>query len=461
MALETKLYHKLSQQLVMTPQLQQAIKLLQLSKLELLETIQHELEENPILEEDLEAKEEPGEEVREERLSEEDWDSYLSGSSFDKPASVHHRDEEDETSFENFTPRKITLSEHLLWQLGLSNIDKTRLKIGETLIGSINEDGYLETSTQEIADTLGFDKEEVEKVLKVIHDFDPPGVGARDLRECLLIQIGMLGLGGSIAEKIVLDHLSLLGKRDYKGVARALKVTVDDVVLAVRIISGLEPKPGRPFQQEPASYIVPDVYVFRVGKEYVVMPNEAGIPKLRLNDFYKNSLNGLEKGSASKDYIQDKMRAGTWFIKSIMQRQKTICKVTESIVKFQSDFLEKGVRYLKPLILRDVAEDIGMHESTISRVTTNKYVHTPQGIFELKYFFGSSIGSANGEAAASESVKDMIRNIIEGEDPKKPYSDEAIMEILKRSGIEMARRTVTKYREAMRIQSSSKRARRF
>jgi len=462
MALETRLYHKLAQQLVMTPQLQQAIKMLQLSKLELIEEIQQELEENPLLEEDLEAREEEEEVIKEEHLSEEDWDSYLSASNFDKPASMNFRDKDSEAGFESFTPQKTTLSEHLLWQLGLSDTDNKTLQIGEVLIGNINDDGYLEVSTQEVADSLGVHRNDVEEVLSnVVQGFDPSGVGARDLKECLLLQIRSLGIENPLIEKVVSDYLPFLEKRDYKGLAKILDATMEDVMLTVKAISALEPKPGRPFQQEPATYIIPDVYVFKIGKEYVVMPNEGGIPRLKLNEFYKNSLNGMEKGAASKEYIQDKARSASWFIKSIQQRQRTICKATESIVKFQKEFLDKGIMYLRPMVLRDVAEDIGMHDSTISRVTTNKYVYTPQGIFELKYFFGGGLNCSNGESAASGSVKDMIKRIIAGEDPKKPYSDECIMELLKRSGIEIARRTVTKYREAMRIASSSRRARGF
>lgn len=465
MALETKLYHKLAQQLVMTPQLQQAIKMLQLSKFELIEAIQQELEENPVLEEDIEAREEAEEGVTgttEEKIVEEDWDSYLSGSDFDKPASSNnYKDKGEETSFENFTPQKTTLSEHLLWQLKLSEIDRKWLQIGEALIGNINEDGYLDVTPEEIANNFGVSKEDVEKALSIIQDFDPPGVGARDLKECLLIQVRALGAGNSIIEKIITDHLSFLEKRDCKGLARALKLPEEDVKLAVKVICGLEPKPGRPFQQELATYIIPDIYVFKVGNEYVAMPNESGIPRLKLSEFYRNSLRQMGKGDTSKEYIQEKVRAGSWFIKSIQQRQRTICKVMESIIKFQKEFLDKGIRHLKPLVLRDVAEDIGMHESTISRVTTNKYAHTPQGIFELKYFFGGGLNCSDGEAAASESVKDMIKNIIEGEDPKKPYSDDSIAELLRKSRIEIARRTVTKYREAMKVPSSSKRARGF
>src|SRR4030066_214902 len=395
MALETRLYHKLAQQLVMTPQLQQAIKMLQLSKLELIEEIQQELEENPLLEEDLEAREEEEEVIKEEHLSEEDWDSYLSASNFDKPPSMNFRDKDSEAGFESFTPQKTTLSEPLLWQLGLSDTDNKTLQIGEVLIGNINDDGYLEVSTQEVADSLGVHRNDVEEVLSnVVQGFDPSGVGARDLKECLLLQIRLLGIENPLIEKVVSDYLPFLEKRDYKGLAKILDAT-------------------------------------------------------------------MEKGAASKEYIQDKARSASWFIKSIQQRQRTICKATESIVKFQKEFLDKGIMYLRPMVLRDVAEDIGMHDSTISRVTTNKYVYTPQGIFELKYFFGGGLNCSNGESAASGSVKDMIKRIIAGEDPKKPYSDECIMELLKRSGIEIARRTVTKYREAMRIASSSRRARGF
>lgn len=460
MVLETKLHHRLSHQLVMTPQLQQAIKMLQLSKIDLIEAIQQELEENPALEEDLENKEEGVKEGGEENLDEEDWHGYLGGSGFDKSPFNSSVDRGGETTFENSTPQKTTLSEYLLWQLRVSGIDKRLVEVGEALIGNINDDGYLEMSTKEVADSCRFDRGEVEKVLRIIQDFDPAGVGARNLTECLLIQIKAIDRHDQIMEKIVSDHLPLLEKRDYKGIARALNAPVEIVSRAVKVISSLEPKPGRPFQQEPTTYITPDIYVFKVGRGYVVMPNEDGIPRLRLNDYYRKPLN-LEKDAALKDYIQERARSGSWFIKSIQQRQKTVCRVVECIAKFQTEFLDKGIRYLKPLTLRDVAEEMGVHESTISRATSNKYVHTPQGVFELKYFFGSGVSSRNGEAAASESVKNTIKNIIEREDPKMPYSDESIMELLKKSGLEIARRTVTKYREAMRIPSSSKRTRKF
>jgi RNA polymerase sigma-54 factor len=298
-------------------------------------------------------------------------------------------------------------------------------------------------------------------VLREIQQFDPVGVAARDLRECLLLQIDALCLDEPLVRTLVADHVDALQKRDFRGIARALGVTIEEVAVASRVVGRLEPRPGRPFGGEEAIYIIPDIYVHRIGDELHVVLNEDGLPKLRINQLYRDVLARGAEGVAkdTRDYVQDKVRSALWLIKSIHQRQRTIYKVMQSIIKNQREFFERGVQYLKPLNLRDVADDIGMHESTVSRVTTNKYAHTPQGIFELKFFFNSSINRVEGDAIASESVKEKIRRIIQAEDPRRPLSDQRIAEMLRTANIDIARRTVTKYREAMNILSSTKRRR--
>ena len=269
-------------------------------------------------------------------------------------------------------------------------------------------------------------------------------------------------MGGSLVETILQDHVNALENRKFQVIARSLGVSLEEILAAAKVISSLDPKPGTPFGQEDVHYIIPDIFVYKIGDEYVVVLNDEGLPNLRINAFYRSALSGATGVDAKAgEYIQEKMRGAVWLIKSIHQRQRTIYKVTRSIVKFQREFFEKGIEYLKPLVLRDVAEDIEMHESTISRVTTNKYVQTPQGLFELKYFFNSGINTTEGESVASESVKSRIRDIVSEENPKKPYSDQKIVGILKDNGIDIARRTVTKYREMLGIGSSTERKRLF
>jgi RNA polymerase sigma-54 factor len=300
--------------------------------------------------------------------------------------------------------------------------------------------------------------EKVEKILALMQTFDPIGVCARDLKECLLLQANHLGFDNTIVTDIITNHLPNLEKKNYKIICKTLKKSLDEVVSAVNVITSLEPKPGREFSDETPQYINPDIYVYKVDNDFVILLNDDGMPKLRVNSCYKNSITRGKKISGdAEDYIQDKMRSAAWLIKSIHQRQKTIYRVMESILRYQREFFEKGIANLKPMVLRDVAQDIGMHESTISRVTTNKYAFTPQGIFELKYFFNSSIRRSHGGAIASASVQDKIRQIILSEDPKKPYSDDKIAQLLKKDEIHIARRTVAKYREMLKVLPSNKR----
>ncbi len=482
MALEIRQQLKLSQQLVMTPQLQQAIKLLQLSRMELVDMVQQELEENPILEEGQENLEEkdvreespeaaeaeaPAEQVQEvegesEGLNDIDWQTYLEGYNLGGSTADSYEEDEDRPSYESLLTRKTTLSDHLMWQLNLARIDNSHRLIAAEIIGNLNEDGYLTATLEEIGTACEVDLDAVENALALVQDFDPAGVASRNLRECLLKQVKTLGMEGSLVESILRDHIGELENRKYPAIARSLGVTLDEVLGAAKVISGFDPRPGSQYGQEDVHYITPDIFVYKISEEYVVVLNDEGLPNLRINSFYRNALaEGSSVDEKAGEYIQEKLRGAVWLIKSIHQRQRTIYKVTKSIVKFQRDFFDKGIEYLKPLVLRDVAEDIEMHESTISRVTTNKYVQTPQGLFELKYFFNSGINTTQGESVASESVKSRIKEIIAGENAKKPFSDQKIVEILKENGIDIARRTVTKYREMLGLGSSTERKRLF
>ncbi|MCX7634919.1 MAG: RNA polymerase factor sigma-54, partial [Syntrophales bacterium] len=444
MAFELKQNLKLSQQLVMTPQLQQAIKLLQLSRLEMEELISQEMEENPLLEEvpadDFLEFEPPAEldtvktiEADEIKLPEHtaeitgegdgreefEWDHYLEDYG---PVGVSYdRRDEDGPAWDNLLTKAPSLTDHLLWQLRLSRIDEKDLRIGEQIIGNIDQNGYLAATVEEIAEQEGVETSQVTAVLEKIQSFDPPGVAARDLKECLILQAKALGVFDSVFERMVSEHLKDLELKNYTAIARKLKIDLEEVMRRVSIICSMDPKPGSVFQEEKVQTIIPDVYVYKVGDEFKVVLNDDGLPQLRISNFYRELMASLEGGGDSETgrrYLKSKVQSATWLIKSIQQRQKTIGKVAESIVRFQHDFFEKGVQYLKPLVLRDVAADVEMHESTISRVVTNKYMQTPFGIFELKYFFSSGLAKkGGGEEIASKSVKESIRRMIAEEDP--------------------------------------------
>ncbi len=480
MALELRQSLALAQQLVMTPQLQQAIKLLQLSRLELLETINEELEENPLLEERTTGDSEdvaeapegdddrigaenldlPEVKVEETSPSDVDWDSYLS--EYNTETTYAPFEDRELPTLDSITPSKTDLYSHLRWQLGMTELDAEDREIGIYIIENLNEDGFLEVSLEDIVTATGSPIDRVQNVLKMIQEFDPVGVAAQDMQESLLIQARFQNLEGSIVERIISDHLKELENKKYDQIARALSISIQDVLAAVGVIQCFEPKPGRRFTDDRTIYVTPDIYIIRVGDNYEIVQNEDGLPKLRISSYYKDILrNGSSSSDHVKAYVQEKLRSAAWLIKSIHQRQRTIYKVTESIVRFQRDFLDHGITRLRPLVLRDVAEDIGMHESTVSRVTTNKYVHSPQGLFELKFFFSSSINRIDGDCVASESVKERIRTIIKSENPKKPYSDQEIVTILEKLNIQVARRTVAKYRESLGILPSRKRRQLF
>ena len=518
MALELKQSLRLSQQLVMTPQLQQAIKLLQLNRLELVNLVQQELQENPVLEEsdveeetqaeredaspeEYDSAEEASADSGEERgdgeteadrdlvegpsgldelpsdrdtdlpgeerapsdadkIADVEWEAYLDSNPMTGLESRGLSDD-DRPSIEATYARRPSLGEHLEWQLQVTDLAERGMEIASWIIGNIDDRGFLRSTVEDLARQANADEDEIEAVLKTIQTLDPVGVGARDLRECLMLQLDSKRIRDPLVRVIVDEHLDLLQKRDFRALTRLTGATLREVADAAEVVGGLEPRPGRGFGGDDPVYITPDIYVYKVGEDFHVLLNEDGLPKLKINSMYREVLSSggskdLEK--ETKNYVHEKVRSAMWLIKSIHQRQRTIYKVMQSIIRFQLDFFEQGVSQLKPLNLRDVADDIEMHESTVSRVTTNKYVHTPQGIFELKYFFNSSIGRFDGgEALASESVKERIRKIISSEDPMRPMSDQRIAEMLKSANIDIARRTVTKYREAMNILSSTKR----
>jgi RNA polymerase sigma-54 factor len=500
-SLELKQHLKMTQQLVMTPQLQQAIKLLQLSRMELVDLIRTEMTENPLLEGADEPEEEPvqsGEspaevadhdakpehkeaekeqEVKgEEGANEIDWDQYLDHYQLQGHTAPSNRNLADDElpGYEATLTRKTDLVDHLGWQLRLTDIPREEEQVALLIIGNLDEDGYFkmplvegeseEGATRDplvrVAFEAGVGIELAERALRRVQALDPVGVAARDLRECLLLQIRHINADTPEIVAIVERHLKHLESKNYAAIAKDLKITIEEVVRAVKVISRLEPKPGRAYSGEEPQYITPDVYVYKMGEKYVTVLNDDGLSKLRISGMYRSALKNGKAGEA-KEYIQEKLRSAVWLIRSIHQRQRTIYKVTESIVKFQRDFLDNGIAHLKPLILRDVAEDIGMHESTVSRVTTNKYVHTPQGIYELKFFFNSAINRTGGDEIASEAVKNHIKQIVAAEDARHPHSDQKIVEILKGQGIEIARRTVAKYREVLGILPSSKRKKYF
>jgi RNA polymerase sigma-54 factor len=443
----------LTHKLVMTPQLQQAIKLLQLSRAELVETIQQELAENPALEEAVDQKAEEG---------------------IDDPAGLHDylnasnlrtrvapgSETREFNSFETFTASRETLAEHLLGQYLLTSPTTEEEKIASLIAGSLDADGYLRIPVAEIAEMSGCPLDRVESVLALMKTFDPAGVCAHDLRECLLLQVKRLDTTGFVAGKIIAGHLEDLAKRDYRSIARALKVALEDVVAAARIIEHLEPRPGRPFADVPPQYIEPDIYVFKIKDEFVISLNNDGLPQLRISPYCAKALkNGETISDEANEYLKKKLQSAKWLIRSIHQRRKTIYLVMESIVRHQREFFEHGVSHLRPMVLRDVASDIDMVESTVSRVTSNKYAHTPQGIFELKYFFTSGVASRRGGPVSATAVQDKIKRMVADEDPRRPLSDDRIARMLQAEGINIARRTVAKYRERLGILASCRRRR--
>ncbi len=481
MALEIKLQQKLSQNLVLTPQLQQAIKMLQLGHQDYVEVVERELMENPALEEvgregddgynrkegekdhtELSFNDSVEESVRGDIRRESKTEEFEFNGQFYENARKGSAPVDAVSALEGTVSAPEGLSSHLMWQIQTSDLDPSQRKLATYIIGNLDQNGFLEIDIDELAISCDVPTEYCENVLKVIHTLDPIGVGARDLKECLLIQLDAEGKRDTLVWKLVETYLSEIEVRNYDAIVKAENVDKEILYEAIKELQGLEPRPARGFSIDPPQYIAPDVYVKRVGKDFVISLNDSGLPRIALSKDYQGLIAGGSKSLTGKDkeYLQDKMKSAQWLIKSIHQRQQTIYKVTESVMKYQREFLEKGVSGLRPLVLREVAEDVALHESTISRVTSNKYVHTPHGVYELKFFFSSGLSSGDGDVS-SEVVKERIRDITAKEDLKKPLSDQQLVTALKAEGIDIARRTVAKYREMLGILSSSRRKKMF
>jgi RNA polymerase sigma-54 factor len=497
--MEIKQQLRLSQQLVMTPQLQQAIRLLQLSRLELIDEVRKELDNNPVLSDDeaegrpgggeeaARAKSEAAADAAYERLNdsadaratekatrEVDWEKFLENRTLQQPLPGNRGGFDELPPIEQNLTKPRSLQDHLLWQLAVSDFTDVEKRFAELVIGNLDEKGYLDLNgverpdgsrtpdltVDDLAAEAGLHPEDAPVVLEMIQNFDPLGVASRDLRECLLVQAETYSYD-DIEVEIIKNHLHHLEKHNYQAIAREMKIPVEEVYEAAKEIQKLESRPARNFTDtdDRTIGITPDVYVVKDNDEFRVMDNDKGIQRLYINESLTKK---LMQDPSAKEFIGEKLRNAQWLIRAIEQRRKTIIRVAECIVEKQRDFFERGVAHLRPMILRDVAEAVGMHESTISRVTTSKYMHTPQGLFELKYFFNSSIRRVGEDDIASESVKQAIKKIIDDEDKQNPLSDQAIVELLEKTeGIKIARRTVAKYREMLGILSSSKRKRLF
>jgi RNA polymerase sigma-54 factor len=479
MALEQKLSLKLAQKLVMTPSLQQAIKLLQMTRMELDTLLTQELVENPVLEEGSDVTEEeaaPAEEERTEPPNGEelnhgesmeniDLDAYF-GDYWEGSGHSSMMEEREEPPIENSLTREADLYDHLLWQLHMAEVAPRQREIAELIIGNLNPDGFLVATPEEILDMgeleeRGYTMEEVEQALALVRSFDPPGIACVDLQESLLRQMDYLGVPpDGLARRMIFEAWDLFLRRQFPAVAKKLGVELAELEEAVELIRGLETHPGRKFSTDRPHYIEPDVFVRRVGDEYVIQLNDDGLPRLRVSRAYRRMLQSMRsegRQSEAQQFIKDKIRSAVWLIKSLDQRQRTIYKVAASIVRQQREFLDRGIEHLRPMVLRDVAEDIGMHESTVSRVVSNKYMHTHRGLFPMKFFFHSGIDREYGDNISSLTVKRKIEQLIQAEDPKRPLSDSELMRILNREGIQIARRTVAKYRDELSIPSSTDR----
>ena len=479
MALEQRLSVRMSQRLIMTPSLQQAIKLLQMSKLELVDEIQQELNENPVLEEALEegpvaertdneptpaeaaGKTETADAETADPFEHIDYESYFQDVEGTYVPRTPIETGEALPSFENTLAEKQDLAGHLIWQLDMSASTDRVKEIGRAIIGNLNEDGYLRASVPELQEMGEFSAEEIRSTLEMIQGFDPVGVACFDLIECLTVQLRHLGEEGSAAETIVRLHMDKLQNKRYKELAEVLGLSMDDLHAEIEIIKGLDPRPGQKYNIENSRYVVPDVYIVKIDDDYQVMLNEEGLPRLRISPVYRKMIERGGGGNApaeAKEYVRNKLRSAFRLIKSLEERQRTIYKVAVSIVKHQREFLDYGIERMRPLVLKDVADDIGMHESTVSRVVNNKYMHTHRGLFELRFFFHSGIASVHGgDNVSSLTVKERIRKIVSAEDGNRPLSDAAIVKVLLGEGLQIARRTVAKYREELKIPSSGSR----
>lgn len=467
-----------TQKLVMTPELIQAIQILQFNTQELDSYVQEQLLVNPVLEQGSLSQGESGENRESGSESSEvpaaselssrdndiDWTEYLKNRQYDDISyrQWEYKDpDEKENAYEQYTTSDVTLPEHLMFQLQFASHKKGCRNVGRYIIESLDENGYMTLTIDEIARATGAPANKVEEVLDIIHTFDPSGVGARDLRECLLIQLEQKGILDELFEKVLNEHLEDLAANRLGVISRAMGITVKEVQEMADMIKSLEPKPGRQFaSQTDTRYIVPDVLVERVDDDYVVTVNDSSSPHLMVSSYYEKLLTEAEKDSNLSKYLTDRLNSAMWLIKSIDQRKQTIYNVVEAVVKYQKEFFDRGSKYLKTLTLKQIAEEVGIHESTVSRSINGKYLQSPMGVFEIKYFFSGGVtGGQSGEGISSKSIKSFIKEIVDSEDPKSPYSDQDMVKMLKEKGIDISRRTVAKYRDEMHILSSSKRRR--
>ncbi len=460
----------MSLQQVLAPQLQQSLAILQAPLLELRSLIQQEMEMNPVLEEEDMRTEEGVEEGVSDPVLEDDgfdeefaelaklddeWREYLAQSN-----AYSARSEEDEERRQHFFESQTTsetLQQHLLAQLGSTDLNEQQRKVAELVIGNIDDNGYLTSSVEEMAASTGIDERDLVHVLGVIQSFHPPGVGALDLRECLLIQLQRLGRQGTLEWKIIDRHLDLLAKRKFPELARRLGTTVRHVQRAAEVIATLSPRPGQIFSADPQNYVLPDVTIEKIEGVYTISLNGEGIPHLRISNVYKDLMSQANSANGTREYVREKIRSGKFLIKSIHQRQQTILSISKEILNRQMEFFEHGPSHLKPMTMSQVAEAVGVHETTVSRAISGKYMATPHGIFEMKYFFTTGYQTGDGEVVSNTSVKEAIAELVRNEDPERPLSDQEIVEILEGRGIPIARRTVAKYRGELGILPSNMR----
>ena len=451
-----------SQKLVMTPELIQAIQILQFNTQELDAFVQEQLLVNPVLEQDQSAPSNPEAETSEKEREKLDWKEFIRNGSYDDISYRGYRDKDEERSdsFERYVTNEVTLPEHLMFQYQFATVDKGCRRVGKYIIESLDENGYMTSTVEEISRATGVREEKVGEALDIIHGFDPAGVGARDLSECLQLQLAARKELTPQMEEIITHHLEDIANNRLSAVARDTGMTVLQVQEAADVIRTLEPKPGRQFaSQMETKYVIPDVIVEKIDNEYVVIINESSTPHLTISSYYKSLLGKAEKDQQLADYLSERVSSANWLIKSIEQRKQTIYNVVSAVVKYQRDFFDLGSKHLRTLTLKDIAEELGIHESTVSRSISGKYLQCPRGVYEIKYFFSAGVSDDVGEGVSSNSIKEFIKEIVEGEDRHKPYSDQAMVSILKDKGFNISRRTVAKYRDELGILSSSKRKR--
>ena len=450
--------------MVLAPQLRQSLELLQVPMLELRTLVQQEMEQNPTLEDQaLETEQleiEPALNASEEEDAfkdefdklaklDDEWKDYFNQNQSRQPYSSEEAARRQ--FFLDSLSQPESLQQHLMDQLSLAVVTAEERQMGELLIGSINEDGYLTSTLEDLAASAGYALEQLEDVLGLVQEFDPVGVGARDLRECLLLQLRRLGKGEDLVTALVKDHLDALGARRFPEVARALKVSVDQVHEATRMIATLEPKPGRIYAADATSYVLPEVMIQKIDGEYAVILNNDQIPRLHISEHYRQLMADENTTAEVKNYIREKVRAGLFLIKSINQRQQTIYNIAKEIITVQHEFFEHGISHLRPLTMAEVATVLGIHETTVSRAIANKYMQTPRGTFDMKYFFTPGYRNADGVSVSNKTIKDTIANLVAEEDAAHPLSDQVMVEKLKEKGLQVARRTIAKYRDELKI----------